>query len=217
MIKPFAILSINNTMNTEDINMDWEKDAPLLASIIKANPFKVPANYFEDLGEKIQSEVFLDNLNSNTDGFKTPIAYFDNLGEQIINQIKLQEIIVGDLGFATPQNYFENAKQQTLKSIQIKKKGIARIINLSLVRYAAAACILMITSFGIYININQSKNLSHQLSEIPDEEIESYLQQHVDNGDVPIIIDNLSDNSAFSSDNSKLTEEELIKLLDTTP
>jgi len=197
--------------------MDWEKDAPLLASIKKDNPFKVPTNYFEDLKEKVKSKIFLDNLKSNADFFKTPDAYFDNLSEQIINQIKLQEIISEDLGFTIPQNYFTNKKQQTLKSLKTKKKGIVRIINLSLVRYAAAACILMLTSFGIYFNIHQSKNLSHQLSEVPDEEIETYLRQHLDNGDVPVIIDNLSDNTAFSSDNSKLTEEEIIKLLETTP
>ncbi|OAQ40635.1 hypothetical protein A5893_06745 [Pedobacter psychrophilus] len=204
-------------MKTEDTNMNWEKDAPLLASIKKDNPFKVPTNYFEDLDERIQNELFLENLKSNIDNFKTPKGYFENLSQQIINQIKLNEIISEGLGFATPEKYFENTKQQILKSVEPKKEGITRIINLNLIRYAAAACILMMTSFGIYFNIHQSKNLSHQLSEIPDEEIESYLQQNVDNGDVPVIIENLSDKAVFSTDKSKLTEEELIKLLDTTP
>ncbi len=204
-------------MNTEDTNMDWEKDAPLLASLKKNNPFKVPTNYFEDLEKRIQSEVFLDTLKLNSDGFKTPTNYFEGLSQQIINQIKLQETISQDLGFDVPQNYFEDAKQITLKSVQVKRTGIAKVINLSLIRYAAAACILMMTSFGIYFNIHQSKNLSSQLSEIPNEDIENYLQQHVDNGDVPIIIDNLSSKSAFSTDKSKLTKEELIKLLNTTP
>lgn len=204
-------------MNTEDTNINWKKDAPLLASIKRANPFKVPLNYFEELEEKVKSEIFLDNLKSKSNYFKTPNAYFDNLSEQIINQLKLQEIISENSGFTIPQNYFENATKQTLKSVQIKRKGIARIINLGLVRYAAAACILLMTSFGIYFNIHQSKNLSYQLSKIPDEEIETYLQQHIDNADVPVIIENLSDESPFTSDESKLTEEELIKLLDTTP
>lgn len=204
-------------MKIEDTNMDWEKDAPLLASLKKDNPFKVPLYYFENLEEKVKSEIFLYTLKSNSEGFKTPNAYFDNLSEKIINQIKLEDIISKDLGFTVPQNYFENAKQQTLKSVHIKRKGIERIINLGLIRYAAAACILMMTSFGIYFNIHQSKNLSYQLSQIPDEEIETYLQQHVDNGDVPVIIKNLSDKSKFSSDKSKLTEEELIKILDTSP
>jgi hypothetical protein len=52
-------------------NMEWENEAPALAKLKKSNPFTVPANYFDELGERINQSVFLSSLKKE-EGFTTP-------------------------------------------------------------------------------------------------------------------------------------------------
>ncbi|MBK0381874.1 hypothetical protein I5M32_02790 [Pedobacter sp. SD-b] len=203
-------------MNTEDKNMERENGAPLLAAIDQTNPFKVPENYFDDLSNKIIGEIKISAL-SKINTFITPHNYFDDLSNQIINQINLEKIKNNSTDFAVPDGYFEDAKLKILNAVKPQKKSFSKVIRFSFIRYAAAACILLMTSAGIYLNIHQTKNLSYQLSQVPDEEIESYLKQHTDNADVPLIIENLPEKPSFSSDKSNLTDEEILELINNTP
>ncbi|MEO5912358.1 MAG: hypothetical protein ABIP95_15835 [Pelobium sp.] len=205
-------------MNKEEEYMDWEKDAPFLASLKKEQPFKIPGHYFEDLTPQIISEVKLESLKQNL--FTTPENYFSDLKSQLFSQIILEEIkedvIKENAGFSVPSNYFNESSSIIQQSVtgQNNKK---RILKLSIIRYAAAACILLTTSFGIYFNIQQTSSVSSQLSEISNDELENYLQQHTDATDLSIIIDNLEDKSIFDIDKSQLSSSELNDLLELTP
>lgn len=205
-------------MNKEEEYMDWEKDAPLLASLKKEQPFNVPDGYFEHLTAQIISEVKLESLKQTS--FSTPENYFFNLKSQLLSQIILEEIkedvIKENTGFTVPANYFTTSASEIQRSV-IGQKKKTRILKLSFIRYAAAACILLTTSFGIYFNIQQTSSLSSQLSKISNDDLEYYLQQHTDATDLPVIIDHLEDKSIFDIDKSQLSSSELNDLLELTP
>ena len=74
-------------MNKEQDIINWEKDAPLLASLKRENNFLVPP------------------------------LYFKNLSEEIINQIKIEETFGKDLTYKTPDDYFETLEYKIQSAI----------------------------------------------------------------------------------------------------
>lgn len=202
-------------MKKEDETLDLEKEAPLLFKITKENCFETPRGYFEELSSQIFAQIQLEDLVGKKDAFEVPDLYFEDLENQIINEVKIRDLVSKD-GFSTPEGYFQQAQSALLNQTKTKSnKG--KIIYFNLMRYAAAACILLTTSIGIYINIQHQENVSYQLSKIPDDAIENYLQTHTDASDVPAIIKNLDDKQVFSLDNQQLSEEEISNYLEQTP
>lgn len=202
-------------MKKEDEILDLEKEAPQLAQVAKANCFETPQGYFEGLSSQILAQIQLENLVGKKEAFEVPDLYFDDLEHQIINEIKMRDLVSND-GFSTPDGYFEQSQSTILRQVK-GKSGKGKIINFNFFRYAAAACILLTTSIGIYINIQHQENISYQLSKIPDDALESYLQMHTDASDIPAIIRNLDEKKVFSLDAQQLSEEEISNYLEQTP
>lgn len=90
--------------------------------------FTVPQNYFEDLSANIKSSIFADQLKavSPNEGFGIPQGYFDQLQANII--------------------------QQTVDKPEPK---ILRLWHSNLLKYASAACFLIVAGAGIYFNQGQ--------------------------------------------------------------
>ena len=207
-------------MNNEDENMDWEKDAPQLAAVTKENCFDVPAHYFENLSEQIINQIKLAEIADQDLEFKTPAGYFDNLEDQIFAEIALDEKL-GDLsannhGFVTPENYFDPAKLKIEKAILGKKQSFRKILTINFIRFAAAACILLTTSVGIYFNIQRTSSIHYKLSRVSNEDIESYLNQNIDAADMPIILQNLENKPIFTIEENQLSNDEIKNYLDLT-
>ncbi len=202
-------------MNREEDYIDWDKEAPLLCAISKKNPFKVPEEYFNSLNSQILSQVALDDIKSESI-FEVPENYFNQLESQIMSQIRIDEMINQNDGFTVPETYFEESQNVIEQSVKSSKKS-AKIINLNMIRFAAAACILLTTSVGIYININRQQSVSYQLSKLPEEAIENYLLLHTDANDLPAIMNNLDDQSVFALDQNQLTDDQIKDYLDYNP
>lgn len=157
-------------MNKLDENMDWEKEASHLASLSRSTPYRVPDNYFDDLQARINQSVFVASLmQKENPGFVVPQNYFENLSEQIESKIATEQIkeLVKIDGFKTPANYFEKLNaailDQTIHATpKIKKISLWRS---DLVKYAAAACLVIATSTGLYFNQNKevSQNTTAEL------------------------------------------------------
>jgi hypothetical protein len=207
-------------MKKEEENMDWEKESPQLATLNKSNSFYVPDNYFENLSEQIINQVALKEINLNDLGFNTPSGYFENFENQLYSKIKLEEktnlLIENNYGFEVPENYFEKSKIKIVEGISTKNKSNTKVTSLKFIRYAAAACILLTTTFGIYFNIQQTKNINYQLSKISNEEIETYLNQNIDASDVTLILQNLESKPVFTIEQSQLSDVEIKNYLDST-
>lgn len=189
-------------MKREDEKMELEKEAPILASINKKNVFETPEGYFNNLSEQILNQIEINQLVGNENNFKVPEDYFDNLTQQIQSATYLTANAEGD-GFNVPANYFNQAQERILDNAFNKPKA-SKVIKLHFVRYAAAACILLTTTLGIYFNIKQNTSIDNQLSKIPAKEIESYLNQHIDGGDLPILIENIDGNKDLTIEDFNL-------------
>jgi hypothetical protein len=148
-------------MNINNEDMEWEKEAPQLASLPKTMPYSVPDNYFNELQARINQSVFVDGLmQGENQGFTVPQNYFEDLGKQIESRIATEEIrsLAATDGFTTPANYFENLQAQILnKTAQATPKTkVVRFWNSDLIRYASAACLFMLIGSGLYFT-QQSK------------------------------------------------------------
>jgi len=148
-------------MNENLENNDWINEAPTLAAMVKRNPFIVPKGYFDNCEQDVLNQVFLDKLKQKTNSnvFEVPVSYFEELTEMIETRIALEEINLPSRGFAVPENYFETLQSRINSKIatdEIKPKE-AKIIPLwkkGFVKYASAACFVLIASFGVYFYQN---------------------------------------------------------------
>jgi hypothetical protein len=147
-------------MNENLENNDWINEAPTLAAMGRRNPFAVPTGYFDNCEEEVFSKIFLDNLKQKTfeNAFEVPQNYFEELTERIETKIALGQIIQREKSFAVPEKYFETLQRRITSKIAAEEsKKEARIIPLwkrSFVKYASAACFVLISSFGVYFYQN---------------------------------------------------------------
>jgi len=95
-----------------------------LKRINPANPFTVPAGYFDDLGDRIVAFKNLDELKSKgfSEGFTVPDKYFEELTGNIQSRIAVESALNSEEdGFAVPQGYFESLQQQIQSRIFVEE------------------------------------------------------------------------------------------------
>lgn len=92
------------------------------------NHFTVPENYFEHLNRDIQTRIAEEKLKALTDGkgFIVPDLYFEQLSSRIEARLIPEE--------------------------DKKAVKVVRLWNNDLLKYATAACFILITAFGLYLN-----------------------------------------------------------------
>ncbi len=164
--------------------MEWEIEAPTLAALPRITPYRVPDNYFIDLTGQLNSVVFLNTLTQKDGhGFTVPVNYFEELNEQIKSRIALEQF--KSVGFTTPSNYFDKLQASILdQTVNAKQETkIARLWHTDLIRYAAAACFILVAASGLYVN-EQSKVKQAQSTELANEAMlydidESVIIQHL--------------------------------------
>jgi len=105
---------------------DWMKG-------IKGTGFTTPSNYFEELNEGIKARISVERLKSavSNDGYVVPAAYFEQLQSKIL------------------------ARTTGLEAEHVRKPKIFRLWRSGLLKYASAACFVIMAGAGIYFNINQ--------------------------------------------------------------
>ena len=106
-------------------NKDWLNDYMSLKQVNAANPFTVPAGYFDDLGDRIVSLKNLDELKKTSPeaGFTIPENYFEELTANIQSRIAIEEILneQKEAGFNIPDGYFDNLSQQIQSRILVEE------------------------------------------------------------------------------------------------
>lgn len=100
---------------------------------IKETGFTTPSNYFEELNDSIQVKMVTEKLRTavSRDGYTVPPNYFEQLQSNILARTA---------GKATA------SKQQT---------KIAHLWRSNVLKYASAACFVIISGIGIYFNTNE--------------------------------------------------------------
>jgi hypothetical protein len=151
-------------MNENLENNDWINEAPTLAAMGRRNPFSVPAGYFDNCEKEVFNHIFLEGLKqkTNENAFDVPQNYFEELTERIETNIALGQMIQREKSFAVPENYFETLQSRiTDKIAATETKKEAKVIPLwkrGFIKYASAACFLLISSFGVYFYQNNQNN-----------------------------------------------------------
>lgn len=143
--KPFALKCINIYEMKNDLeNSEWMNEAPHLAGLRIKHPFSIPDGYFEELPANIHEAIFLDKLKTSgpESGFNTPEGYFESLSTKIQAEV---------VGYTVPQDYFQQLQDKIKEKTTDKK--VAKTIRLwhsKAVKYASAACFVMVTAVGMY-------------------------------------------------------------------
>lgn len=99
---------------------------------IKETGFTTPSNYFEELNDSIKAKVFTERLRSAVpnDGYTVPAGYFAQMQSNILTK----------------------TTGETAKQMQPK---IVSLWHSDLLKYASAACFVIIAAAGIYFNGNE--------------------------------------------------------------
>jgi hypothetical protein len=111
-------------MNSDRENKDWLNDYVALKQVNSANPFTVPAGYFDGLGDRIVSYKNLIGLKDNigAGGFTIPENYFDELTGNIQSRVAIHEITNAEnAGFSVPTGYFDELESQIKSRIFVEQ------------------------------------------------------------------------------------------------
>jgi len=165
--------------------------------------FTVPENYFDELRNNIQSRVNIESvLNTEDAGFTVPENYFEELNTQITSRIFVEEALTGSAEtLAVPENYFNelNSKilNKTVNQPAIKRKGaVVRFLSSTAFKYATAACLTVMVGTGVILKqafspaaIHNRSYLHKELSTIPLDDLQNYLDLNVDDSQHTITSD----------------------------
>jgi hypothetical protein len=156
--------------------------------------FTVPQNYFEDLSNTIQSRIFVKEALNADAGFAVPENYFEDLSSKINSRIFVEEALAATAdSFEVPQNYF-NTLNQNIVSKTIRQEKIRRnetkVVSIwsgNFLKYATAACLLLMVGAGIFVQrandpetVHKNSYLHKTLSKIPLDDLQNYLETDVD-------------------------------------
>lgn len=159
------------TMTTDVENNEWKAEAPYIAGLPKVNPFGVPEQYFSTNLSSLNAQIYLAGLKTEnqSQGFTVPENYFEDLKDQIYFQTAGKHFLNDTLsqnGYNTPDNYFAKLQSNILAKtteadvlVVVKETKIVRLWHSDLLKYASAACFILITAFGLYLN---QQNFSQQ-------------------------------------------------------
>ena len=87
--------------------------------------------------------------------------------------------------YIVPNGYFEDLQTAILTRTTQAPIAKPKVIQLWM-RYAAAACITLVA--GTFVYLNQESAKTPNFDAIPDQEIVSYLQTHVDEADTELML-----------------------------
>jgi len=189
-------------MKTDVENNEWKAEAPYMAGLQKENPFLVPEQYFNLLPDLINSSVYYETLKDTLplSGFSVPDQYFIAAQERIFkataglteegqdNDEDMTYTLPKADGYSIPDLYFEKLQARILEKTVAQDtpaKKPARIVRLwrsGLLKYASAACFVLVTTFGLYTNhqnmIKESSDAANEqmLYDINEQEIIDNIQ-----------------------------------------
>lgn len=127
--------------------------------------------------------------------YQVPESYFTSLPERVYQSASLyQEEAPENMPYEVPTGYFETLPAQVLE--QAKKTPTPSKRSLPLwhkVRWAAAAMLIIAVGLGSYRTLTpQNISLEEQLSTIPADDLQSYLQDNIDEFDTETIASQMS-------------------------
>lgn len=170
--------------------------------------FNVPENYFENMQHQILSVVKLEEMRAQQEPLTKSNEFFEEQQNIIAARVKINEFVEKGNGFIVPENYFEELtdriNQKTgIKTVQQTGK-VRSLFTRTAWKYATAACIAVAVTTGVFVKQYQSAhNVQTQLSNLPDADIENYLDIHADSYDNHLILETSAADGGSGSEKNK--------------
>jgi hypothetical protein len=196
-------------------NNEWMDEAPFLAQLPKTNPFAAPPGYFDSLQGNINTAVYFDKLKEETGEMHLPVpeGYFEQFQDSINSRIAEEELRaqVQEDGFAVPQGYFENLNSRILSQIneEAKPKNKTKIFKLwhsKAMKYSTAACIVIISAVGLYMNQQQSQTTAAKPVLVTKATTQEQTLYDIDE---QVIIDQIQSGKSEQAANTTATDSEM--------
>ncbi len=156
--------------------------------------FNIPKNYFENVQHHILSVVKLEAMRAQEEPLIKSNKFFEEQQNIIAARVKINEFAEKGSGFTVPENYFEELtdriNQKTgIKTVQQTGK-VHSLFTRTAWKYATAACIAVAITTGVFVKKYQAAhNVQTQLSNLPDADIENYLDVNADSYDNHLILE----------------------------
>lgn len=204
--------------------------------------FQVPEQYFENLSTHILQKVqamdqiiegkeHLFSVVPSVNPYQIPENYFDNLHQSIIHKIdsdlvpSQEEIetispllasLKDKMSYKAPGAYFDEtdfSERIQVKTIESKIVEHPAVKSIKWARWAAAASIVLIFSFGglrflgANVNITEDQKLEQSLAKIPDAKIQEWLSNNLDESDLGNLSASLGDANMHKTPDEQRVED----------
>lgn len=138
-------------------NKDWSEGLKYKSA---TTGFIIPDNYFSELTEKLEAAVAVERLKSlsNGEGFQMPADYFEQLNNAILAKTS---------------------------GANVEPAKIKRLWHSGFLKYASAACLVIIAGLGIYFSSVNTSELAVDYAELSTEQMlfdidEDVIIEHIE-------------------------------------
>lgn len=173
--------------------------ADKLKETIPMSGFIVPDQYFNILQDTIFAEATGNGLQAlpKADGFHTPDLYFQKLQANILAKTVASDFSAKAIEQDQPVRVAEAGPSAKTIVNNIPARPGPKLIRLwhnDLVKYASAACFILVTAFGLYLN-QQNFNTESRSSDLASEQViydmnEQDIIDHIEGNNVDVSNDN---------------------------
>lgn len=144
------------------------------------------------MGENLENNEWMKGNSPGDSGFTTPENYFAELTERINSAVFIERMkanVSADAGFTLPDNYFEKLTSsvlaKTIEEQSVQQTKITKLWHSKVLKYASAACFLLIAGAGLYFNSQQYQPQPKEYVEIAGEQMlydidEEVIIQHIE-------------------------------------
>lgn len=205
-------------MNNSE-HIDWEENFKELDKFSKEVPFSVPDGYFETSKLSILSQVQISEFSTEDQGFKVPEGFFTTESDTIIRKVSYLSDTNQFEGFTVPAGYFETLTSKIETRIieeATPTKKILKVWTSQFMKYAAAACFIVVTATALYFNTEEQKYIASPGKEyffneevLYDIDVETIIE-HVDYKDASTISTTISNSETEDYLLSNYSSAELI-------
>ncbi|WP_442590347.1 hypothetical protein ACSBL2_03850 [Pedobacter sp. AW31-3R] len=150
---------------------------------VTATGFSVPENYFGSLKEEImlQTSSSLFQIKAQQTGYSTPTNYFEKLQARILERTTEEAAQTPEVIVRIPEAI------PTVLTADLpvgEETKMVRLWHSDFIKYASAACFILVTAFGLYLNqqnrITETRNVEfaneQMLYDIDEQDIIEHVQ-----------------------------------------
>lgn len=173
--------------------------ADKLKETIPMSGFIVPDQYFNILQDSIFAEATGNGLQAlpKADGFHTPDLYFQKLQANILAKTVASDFSAKAIEQNQPVQLAEAGPlaKTIVNNVPAKREPkLIRLWHNDLIKYASAACFILVTAFGLYLN-QQNFNTESRSSDLVSEQViydmnEQDIIDHIEGNNVDVSNDN---------------------------